>query len=183
MVRWLTRQEAVHRFTSYLQWVMPHYVIQDVAEDTPVDYDNKHKPDDEYEMEVEAAITYQIAKTAPFPKTMVSKLAHYYKAPDFLYHLHNFMNKQSIQVAPQNQLELTSTIPVYKQVVLKLLFLKEAASSERKDVVHAVRAVAERVTPKGIKKAIGENFSLVIVRVKGWDRSKGPLHGKSYHHC
>ena len=179
MVRWLTRQEAVHRFTSYLQWAMPHYaaVQQDAAEDR-VD-DDENKPEElqvEDEHEEEEAITYHIAKTAPFPKTIISTLAHDYKAPDFLYHLQNFMNKQSI--APQSDLALTSTIPVYKQVVLKLPFLKEASSSERKDVVHATRAVAERVTPKGIKKAIGENFSTVIIRVKKQDSTKGPLHGK-----
>ena len=179
MVRWLTRQEAVHRFTSYLQWAMPHYaaVQQDAAKDR-VD-DDENKPEElqvEDEHEEEEAITYHIAKTAPFPKTIISTLAHDYKAPDFLYHLQNFMNKQSI--APQSDLALTSTIPVYKQVVLKLPFLKEASSSERKDVVHATRAVAERVTPKGIKKAIGENFSTVIIRVKKQDSTKGPLHGK-----
>jgi hypothetical protein len=63
-------------------------------------------------------------------------------------------------------------------VALKLPFLKEAASSERKDVVHATKAVAERITPQGMKKAVAENFSTVIVRMKECDRTKGPLHGK-----
>jgi hypothetical protein len=66
-------------------------------------------------------------------------------------------------------------------VALKLPFLKEATSSEQKDIIHAMRAVPERITPKGIKKAIGENFSMVIVQVKEWDSTKGPLHGKTYH--
>jgi hypothetical protein len=183
MVQWLTCREAVHRFTGYLQWAMPNFtataVQLDAAEGT--DDDNENRPEDledDHEKEVKDALTYQIAKTAPFPKTIISTLAHDYKTPDFLYHLQNFMNKQSI--LPQNELTLTSTIPVYKQVVLKLPFLKEASSSERKDVVHAVRAVAERVTPKGFKKAIGENFSTVIIRVKERDRKKGPLHGKTY---
>ena len=52
---------------------------------------------------------------------------------------------------------------------------------EQKDIVHATRAVAERITPKGIKKAVGENFSMVIVWVKEWDSTKGRLHGKTYH--
>jgi hypothetical protein len=181
MVRWLTRQEAVHRFTGYLQWAIPHYTTvqqpEDAAEDTDDDDENMlEELEHEHEKEVEEALTYQIAKTAPFPKTIISTLAHDYKAPDFLYHLQNSMNKQSI--VPQSELALTSTIPVYKQVVLKLPFLKEASSSERKDVVHAMRAVAERVTSKGTKKAIGESFSTVIIRVKEQDSTIGPLHGK-----
>ena len=178
MVRWLTRQEAVHRFTNYLQWAMAHYtaVQPDAAEVTDDDDENNPEElEDEYEKGVEEGLTYQIAKTAPFPKTIISSLAHDFKAPDFLYNLQNFINKQSI--VPQNELALTSTISVYKRVVLKLPFLKEASSSDRKDVVHATRAVPERVTPKGIKKAIGENFSTVIIRVKKQDRKKGPLHG------
>ena len=179
MVQWLTRQEAVHRFTGYLQWAMPHYttIRQDAAEDTDDDDENKPEElEDEYEKEVEEALTYRIAKTAPFPKTIISTLAQDYNVPDFLYHLQNFMNKQSI--VHQSELAPTSIVPVYKQVVLKLPFLKEAPSSERKDVVHAMRAVAERVTPKGIKKAKRENFSTVIVRMKDQDSMKGPLHGK-----
>ncbi|KAF8219805.1 hypothetical protein L208DRAFT_805461 [Tricholoma matsutake] len=43
-----------------------------------------------------------------------------------------------------------------------------------------MRAVTERITTKGIKKAIGENFSTVIVQVKERDSTKGPLHGKTY---
>ena len=183
MVKWLTCQEAVHRFTGYLRWAIPNYTVtaiqQDAAEDT--DDDNENKPEeieDEHEKEVEDALTYQVAKTAPFPKTIISTLAHDYKTPNFLYHLQNFLNTQSI--VPQNELTLTSTIPVYKQVVLKLPFLKEASSSEQKDVVHAVRAVTEKVTPKGLKKAIGENFSTVIIWVKEQDKKKGPLDGKTY---
>lgn len=95
MVRWLTRQEAVHRFTAYLQWAMPNYTMNaiqppDAAEDT--DDDNKNKPEDsedESEKEVEEALTYKIVKTAPFPKTVISTLAHNYKTPDFLYYLQN----------------------------------------------------------------------------------------------
>ena len=154
-------------------------IQQDAAEDTDDDDENKPEEiEDEHEKEVEDALTYQVAKTAPFPKTIISTLAHDYKTPYFLYHLQNFMNKQSI--VPQNELTLTSTIPVYKQVVLKLPFLKEASSSEQKDVVHAVRAVTEKVTPKGLKKAIGENFSTVIIWVKEQDKKKGPLDGKTY---
>ena len=63
---------------------------------------------------------------------------------------------------------------------MKLPFLKEAASLERKDIVHTTRAVTERIMPKGIKKAIGENFSMVIVWVKERDSTKGLLHGKTY---
>ena len=54
MVQWLTRQEAVHRFTGYLQWAIPHYTVvqQDASEDT--DDDNEKKPEeleDEYDKE------------------------------------------------------------------------------------------------------------------------------------
>jgi hypothetical protein len=132
-------QEAVHQFTGYLQWAMPHYAIQ---QDVALDADDDDDDDDENEPEEdkheeegveEEVLTYQVVKMALFSKTMISTLAHDYKAPNFLYHLHNFMNTQSI--SPRHQLALTSTIPVYKQVALKLLFLKEAASSEWKDII------------------------------------------------
>jgi hypothetical protein len=161
---------------------MPHYTMWQDSGSDDYDDDEENEPEEEEHEEEEVeeeAFTYQIMKTVLFPKTMISTLTHDYKAPDFLYHLQNFMNTQSI--APRHQLTLTSHIPVYKQVVLKLLFLKEAASSEQKDIIHAMRAVPERITLKGIKKAIGENFSTVIVWVKEWDSTKGLLHGKTYH--
>ena len=48
-------------------------IQQDAAEDT--DDDNENKPEEieyEHEKEVEDALTYQVAKTAPFPKTIIS---------------------------------------------------------------------------------------------------------------
>jgi hypothetical protein len=97
MVRWLTRQESVSRFTAYLQWVMLHYAAQQEAadedEDGDDDDDEPEEGEDEGEDDADAEEpTYQIAKTAPFPKTLISTLAGEYKAPDFLYHLKNFMN-------------------------------------------------------------------------------------------
>jgi len=99
MVQWLTRQEAVHQLTSYLQWAMPHYAVQqDEASDADDDNDEENELEDEHEEEgaEEEVPTYQIVKMAPFSKTVISTLAHKYKAPDFLYHLQNFMNTQSI---------------------------------------------------------------------------------------
>jgi hypothetical protein len=99
IVRWLTHQEAVHQFTGYLQWAMPHYAVQqDEASDADDDNDEENEPEDEHEDEgaEDEGPTYQIAKMALFPKTMISTLAHNYKAPDFLYHLQNFMNMESI---------------------------------------------------------------------------------------
>jgi hypothetical protein len=92
MVQWLTHQEAVHQFTSYLQWAMPHYTTQqDSASDEYDDNDEENKPEEEHEEEVEEVLTYQIAKMVPFPKTMISTLAHDYKAPNFLYHLQKLL--------------------------------------------------------------------------------------------
>jgi hypothetical protein len=158
---------------------MPHYAAQQEAADADDENDDDEdepEGDEGEEEEEEEEPMYQIAKTAPFPKTAISTLAREYKAPDFLYHLQNFMNTQSI--LPRRPLELTPTIPVYKQVTLRLPFLKEAASSDRKDVVHATRAVPEKMTPQGIKKAVAEHFSTVLVREKERDRTKGPLDGK-----
>jgi hypothetical protein len=102
MVRWLTRQESVSRFTAYLQWAMPHYAAQQEAADVDDEDDEDEdepegvKGEDEEDSDVEEEPTYHIAKTAPFPKTPISTLAREYKAPDFLYHLQNFMNTRSI---------------------------------------------------------------------------------------
>lgn len=134
---------------------MLHYAAQqDSDSDNCDDYDEENEPEEEDEevVEEEEVYTFQIAKTAQFPKTMISTLTHNYKAPDFLCHLQDFMIMQSI--APWYQLTLTSQIPVFKQVALKLPFLKEVMSLERKDIIHTTRAVTERIMPKSIKKAI-----------------------------
>lgn len=56
--------------------------------------------EEEHEEEIEEAFTYQIAKTAPFPKIMISTLAHDYKAPDFLYHItHSRLQTSGIETA------------------------------------------------------------------------------------
>ena len=124
MVQWLTHQEAVHQFTGYLQWAMPHYAIQqDLAEDTDDDDDeNKPEEDENDENEAEEPLTYQIMKTAPLPKIIISTLTHDYKVPNFLYHLQNFMNKQSI--APQKSTNTHINHPCVQTGCIKTAILE-----------------------------------------------------------
>lgn len=101
MVQWLTCQEAVHQFITYLQWAMPHYTVQqNAASDADHDNDVENKPEeDECKEEVEEeAFTIYIpdCKDSTISKNMISTLAHDYKAPNSLYHLQNIMNTQSI---------------------------------------------------------------------------------------
>ena len=80
MTKWLQRQEAVDRQTSYLDWVSPVPTsMQDPGLFTPSGIIPGHG--------------YQLPKTCSFPKTPVTRLASAFGAQDFVPAFQAFLNK------------------------------------------------------------------------------------------
>ncbi|KAJ7169340.1 hypothetical protein C8R43DRAFT_945279 [Mycena crocata] len=169
MTRWLMRRESIDRFSSYLQWAIPGYLIElndranDADRPSGEESDSDSDSDDE-EDTIPAAhpsLTppqFTIAKTAPFPRVTVASLEDDYGANDFLSRLEDFLHSESI--LPQRFFDISATFPVYKRIVIKIPAVVQVTSSVTNDPIRATRAVPSR----GLKKAQPAHFDTVLAR-------------------
>ncbi|KAJ7113327.1 hypothetical protein C8R43DRAFT_1138622 [Mycena crocata] len=169
MTRWLMRRESIDRFSSYLQWAIPGYLIElndranDADSPSGEESDSDSDSDDE-EDTIPAAhpsLTppqFTIAKTAPFPRVTVASLEDDYGANDFLSRLEDFLHSESI--LPQRFFDISATFPVYKRIVIKIPAVVQVTSSVTNDPIRATRAVPSR----GLKKAQPAHFDTVLAR-------------------
>ncbi|KAJ6527883.1 hypothetical protein DFH09DRAFT_935537 [Mycena vulgaris] len=183
MTVWLARQEAVHKFGSYLQWAVPGYIAKPAADDNSDDEDEvdssqplpepevvpqvPDESDDEGELEeprtVRASVpVYAVAKKPGFPNLTVASILTDFQAPDFLYHLERFLESKSI--APTIEPSEASIFPVYKRLSLPLPTVSEVTSHEIGDKIRAVKGEPLKLTPAGVKPAKPGQFDTILVR-------------------
>lgn len=96
MTVWLRRQEAIHRFGTYLQWAVPGYIADadsEAADDeeeteemdsTPAPGDEPDDSDDEAELEdgpTTSIPAYRVAKKPPFPNLTAATISADFAAP------------------------------------------------------------------------------------------------------
>lgn len=195
MTVWLRRQEAVHKFGSYLQWAVPGYIAPLTSANADVDLEDEDGeadlgedlaaandlPDDSDESddegEVEERPTFTIAKKPAFPRLSVSSIATDFVAPAFLNQLARFLESKSIVplLVPANN----STFPVYKRFSLSLPVVDAASFSDTRDIVRAVKGEPVQMTAKGVKPAKAGQFDTVLVRINTKRIHNGPTDGES----
>ncbi|KAF7333704.1 hypothetical protein MVEN_02326700 [Mycena venus] len=187
MTVWLRRQEAVHKFRLYLQWAVPDYIPKPSSNanaDEDGDGDRAHVPDpdveDEGDLEVpqnsEPSIpVYAVAKIPGFPSVSVPSLSTDFHAPDFLYHLGNFLQSKSILSAMEPS--DTSTFPVYKRLSLALPVVSEVTSHVVLDKIRAVKGEPMKMTPKGVIPAKAGQFDTILVHTPLRPQDEGPTSG------
>ena len=187
MTVWLRRQEAVHRFGQYLEWAVPGYVVGGEEKEE----EDEGKVDDEDEGEAEEIgdnnqqVLTSIAKKPAIVGVNVNSLSEDYGAADFNYYVDEFLPQYhpAYTAALSHALDENPRFLLYKRLVLTLPPVPAISSQPLRDVVHAVKGVDQVVTTKGVKKAVAERFSTVLVRVgEGNRRSErpSPLQGASY---
>jgi hypothetical protein len=179
MAMWLTRQEKIHRFTSYLEWSVPGYFGWDSDDDgDDEDEDDDRENEEESIQVVDENVSYAIAKKPTFPQMTAGDVVRTHKAPNFLHNLNTFLSAVKKTPTPMHFFTEDLIVPVYKQIVFQLPLLPEAASEPRRDIVHAQAGKPAIVTESGVKAAKGDNFSTILVRVQPKDISRGPMHGQ-----
>ncbi|KAF8999512.1 hypothetical protein BDQ17DRAFT_1328249 [Cyathus striatus] len=183
MAKWLQRQESIHHFGVYMQWVTPGYVMELSGIEVDVDSEDRMEGDtamnnDESNSD-EATGTnkyYSIAKSAPYPSVSVPDITTIYGAADFLYYLEEFVQDNSDINTPV-AFGMKTLFPIYKQFTLELPPIPEISHCGIVDVVHATPSQAAKVTVTGPKEATSGQSSTVLVRVKKAEKDRGPLDG------
>ncbi|KAJ7458309.1 hypothetical protein B0H11DRAFT_1873281 [Mycena galericulata] len=187
MTVWLRRQESVHKFGAYLQWVMPGYYasfdappVADEGGDQAQPSGDEQQDDDEGELEPIAnpqpsRPSFTVAKKPGFPGLSASSIAADFHAPDFLTHIARFLDSKSItpRLIPGDN----STFPVYKRLSLSLPAIPEVGSSDVQDNVRAIKGEPLKLTSKGVMPAKPGQFDTVLVRTHSRGADQGPTDG------
>ncbi|KAJ3503514.1 hypothetical protein NLJ89_g8395 [Agrocybe chaxingu] len=187
MTKWLSRQEAIQRFCTYLQWAVENYEAKvfhnGIGEDSEGD-DNEEEEEEVEEAEINEGDQpdhmcpkYSIAKTPAIPAATVISIVDNLGADDFLVELNTFLERHRIS-SPLRPSE-TSRFPIYKQVRLTLSTKREVSGDTTpiRDTILAVQAQPGKVTKAGVKHATPGKFSTVLVRERKRESGKGPLDG------
>ncbi|CAK5274931.1 unnamed protein product [Mycena citricolor] len=171
MTRWLSRREALDRFTAYLQWVVPGYEAEDFGTGDDQDPDEDEEDGDVAEQDeledgedlpvFQARTThYAVAKTAPRRNVTIDMLEHEYGTTDFKWYLQEFLEKNNI--LPRDFDDIEALFAVYKRVMIHILPVEHVTDEVTQDPVRAT-------PPKpaiGTKKAIPLHFDTVLAHQK-----------------
>ncbi|KAJ7743396.1 hypothetical protein B0H16DRAFT_1664152 [Mycena metata] len=155
---------AIDRFTSYLQWTIPGYLLElNDAPQVDPDSDSEDSDDDEPADDIDppsnaVSTYYTIAKKAPFPRVSVTSLEQEYGASNFLTHLKTFLRAEDI--LPRQFNDMSASFPVYKRVVVKIPPVVQVSTSVINDPIRATRATPSR----GLKRAVPAHFDTVLAR-------------------
>lgn len=166
MTIWLSRQEAVHTFSAYLQYALPGYEAR-VNQDDDLDNHNDGEDADGSPLDTEEQASYShftIALKAPFPKVTLTSLQTDYGAVDFKSCLGTFLTSQSIY--PTNFHNIQIPFPIYKRIAVEIPAAIQVSNLPIKDLIQATPAQPQ----SGLKKAVPAHFDTVLAR-------KVPSHG------
>lgn len=177
MTVWLTRQEALDNFSSYLQWAVPGY-------ESPVNTgDEDGDPEDEDDQDHEGVnkdteqtqVLHRVGKK-PFKKSVsLADASAEYTAADLLLHLNTFLRESHVPSFATAQTEIS----IYKRAALLLPPIPEVSSEPVKDRIFAVPRRPGYVTNRGLVHENPAKFSTALIRTGIPDKSKGPLEGLS----
>ncbi|RDX46169.1 hypothetical protein OH76DRAFT_1356587 [Lentinus brumalis] len=161
MTVWLNRQEAIHRFQAYLDWVEP------VMARSLCDTEEEEEEEDGMDVDgLEGAHDvprYVVAKTPGLPGTSVHQLVHDFGCTDFVRTLETFLRQASrarqLPVAAQVIHDRTR-FAVYRRMAVYLPALRQVARTPLKDTIRAVPAQSARP----LRPAAPARFDTVLAR-------------------
>ncbi|KAI5827823.1 hypothetical protein K523DRAFT_278136 [Schizophyllum commune Tattone D] len=186
MTRWLARQEAIWSFDTYLQFAMPDYnkgssAAEGAGRGEEGEGDGRHETDggadgQGFDGEIERAdANYIVAKHPSFPRSSLASIFDHYDVDELKFHLLKFLDSKGISPLSED-LGVDSWIrfPVYKQVKIKLPFVRQAASESVIDRVIASPA-SLRHTPRS-KGEDTSTFSTILAQ-ESKGNGENPLEG------
>ncbi|CDO71969.1 hypothetical protein BN946_scf184943.g3 [Trametes cinnabarina] len=185
MMLWLSRQEAVHRFQTYLDWTEPTSDLpspagtQDASCDNPLDdeMDEGHQDGQQALLRALSIISesslpsYILPKSPSLPGTTVGQLIRDFGCTDFIRALQDYLRKGScsrtLPHAAQN-LHPGSRFAAYKRMYLHLPPIQQLSHEVVKDVIRAIpMQPACRLV-----RASPAHFDTVLVRISGAEDSQ-----------
>src|ERR1700683_5681202 len=178
MTKWLTCQQACHRFASYLQWTVPGYCLELQAV-----LESKEDEDDGEEDEIEEGDDedqstrqgYSIAQHPAYSQLPIASLVEDFGAVDFLRHLTTFLRARP-RTSRTARIPLFSThLPVFKCFTVRLPPAPQVTKHETRDVIRAQHAAPAH----GITPTVPAQFDTVLAREFGDEQGiEHPLDGK-----
>ncbi|KAF8515663.1 hypothetical protein JB92DRAFT_3088385 [Gautieria morchelliformis] len=159
MVTYLTRRDAIHKFTAFLIW----------TDAIPDSQSNSNKADEVQEPveQVPAATvaagapTWSITKHAPWPKTAVRTLINNHGAVDFVPALQAYLNAH----VPKGCVTASvyDFVDVYKQIIIDIPSPQRLTDETQRNTI---RATPGHPNP-GWKKSEPDHFDCVLVHEDG----------------
>ncbi|KAJ7050865.1 hypothetical protein C8F01DRAFT_1343437 [Mycena amicta] len=150
MTVWLTRREAVHRFSAYLQWATPRYIAR-------VNQLKLSASDSSAVTAPEPVPPFKIAKSPPF-HVSPDVLEAEFGAHNFLYHLETFLRSESI--FPDDFNSIRVDFPIYKRITVVIPPVVQVSKLPIHDPIRATCAVPS----VGRKKAVPARFDTILAR-------------------
>ena len=117
MTKWLTRQEACYRFTTYLQWIVPGYCLElrVVSESKDDEEEEEEEVEDRDVEEQTESLGYSIVKHPAYLHLPISSLVGDFGAIEFIPLLTNFLRRSPQTSHTTTRVpSLTTELPVYK---------------------------------------------------------------------
>ena len=168
MTKWLTHQEACHRFANYLQWTVPGYFAElsvVLESKDSEEEDNEDSNDEPDSAEQSGSLGYTVAKEPAYPRTRISSLVTDFSAVDFLPLLHAFLHTSPYTSRSVIAPTLNTQLPVYKCLTVRLPPAPQVMKLVTKDVIRSRRAVPSN----GQIFAVPSQFDTVLARESDLD--------------
>ncbi|GBE86978.1 hypothetical protein SCP_1002230 [Sparassis crispa] len=181
MTVWLEHQEAIHRFDSYLSWVVKKQMVESQHEETEEEQDAEGENSVESETrscqnqpvkEDRFAKGYTIAKEPAYPRMTVAAVVQDFHATDFIKCLEDFLRRIDISESRGfNQSHIgrradvltihdKTRVPVYTQMKVRLPAVQQVTADEVIDTIYASPARAA----KGVQSELPTHQSTVLVK-------------------
>ena len=178
MTVWLTRQEAVARFESYLAWAEPSSPADGASEEDLGD--GMDVEEDEQREKGEPRMSYAVAKSPGLPGTSLQRLTSEFGCIDFVQNLETFLRNatRSHSLPPAfRTLNPGTRFAVYKRMEVTLPAMRQVSCTPVKDVIRAVPAQPSRLLIPGSPA----HFDTVLARevvAEGTRNPHDPLQGE-----
>ena len=164
MTKWLTWQEACHRFAAYLHWMVPGYMAELTAvsrakQDDDDKLDEEEEPETDTQCEI-LSLGNLITKEPGYPHTSIGSLVLSFGVTDFLPCLIKFL--QNSPHTSSNVCALTHSIclPLLKFYTVHIPPAAQVTQHITKDVIQAKC----RVPAAGVMPEIPSQFDMVLVQ-------------------
>ncbi|EKM74821.1 hypothetical protein AGABI1DRAFT_47382 [Agaricus bisporus var. burnettii JB137-S8] len=184
MTTWLARQEAMRKFSAYLNWAVPGLKPTEKKDDdqpsNSVDKPGDSRNDvdeDDYTDSDEATpeASWKIAKAPAYGHLNATSIEQEFSVTMFPTHLLQYLQKTYPHIP--HTITPNSRFPVFRRLILHLPVIPEVSSEGTRDIIVTNRGKSRRITTRGIQKGTPPHFSTVLVRIHPASPHSGPHDG------
>jgi len=163
MMKWLSHQEACHRFANYLQWTIPGYLAELTAVSESKDDDEELEEDEADngdDSEQNLQLGYSIVKQSAYSHIKISTVIDDFGAVDFLLHFTKFLQDSPHTLRSASAPQPNTRLDAFKCFTVRLPPAPQVTKLVTKDVIRARRAIPAHST----SLAVPAQFDTVLAR-------------------